>query len=451
MASALEITTFDTPKRRRRTGARRPGARASAPPLPVLDPWLWSQGLNSVRHAAALRPFRPDEFGTSPAAPSPGHIEAANDLIIRLRAQLLALNGPLRAAADAARRDGSPAALGRLLALKEQAHAIVRAVERVWDHYWTIFGQRTQLPYADWLISCDRIGLDCYQAAFRGVGAHKTIPAPGPYAYMRTGFSPATFRRGLPLQRLGRNANPFPLVELPLHRLANPWTLGAVLHEISHNLQSDLGLDRRIPAEITRRLAAERFPQPVVRTWSKWNRESFADLSGLLLGGPAIVASLMDVVGRSRPATFAFVGGAVHPTPYLRASLSIELLRRMGFSEQARRYERAWNSLYPRSLAAQYLPRTMLATAGRAIPVVVDAMCFTHYSELGDRSLAASYRFEQKDQLMIEDAARRLAAGNDPGVVPARFLIGAARVALDRRLARPGTIAANFYKELARR
>jgi hypothetical protein len=30
-------------------------------------------------------------------------------------------------------------------------------------------------------------------------------------------------------------------------------------------------------------------------------------------------------------------------------------------------------------------------------------------------------------------------------------MIGAARVALDRKLARPGQIAVNFYQELARR
>jgi len=52
---------------------------------------------------------------------------------------------------------------------------------------------------------------------------------------------------------------------------------------------------------------------------------------------------------------------------------------------------------------------------------------------------------------MIEEAARRLAAGVDPGVVPERFLIGAARVAIDRKLARPGVITRNFYIELARR
>ena len=60
-------------------------------------------------------------------------------------------------------------------------------------------------------------------------------------------------------------------------------------------------------------------------------------------------------------------------------------------------------------------------------------------------------RFGRKEQQMIEEAARRLAAGTDPGIIPARFLIGAVRVAVDNRLARPGALAENFYKELARR
>jgi len=35
--------------------------------------------------------------------------------------------------------------------------------------------------------------------------------------------------------------------------------------------------------------------------------------------------------------------------------------------------------------------------------------------------------------------------------VPERFLIGAARFAVERRLASPEAIATNFYRELARR
>jgi hypothetical protein len=60
-------------------------------------------------------------------------------------------------------------------------------------------------------------------------------------------------------------------------------------------------------------------------------------------------------------------------------------------------------------------------------------------------------RFERKEQQMIEEAARRLASGVDPGIIPERFLIGATRFALDHRLARPGVLTRNFYRELARR
>jgi hypothetical protein len=51
----------------------------------------------------------------------------------------------------------------------------------------------------------------------------------------------------------------------------------------------------------------------------------------------------------------------------------------------------------------------------------------------------------------VEEAARRLATGTDPGIIPERFLVGAARYALDQRLAEPGAITEHFYKELARR
>jgi hypothetical protein len=59
--------------------------------------------------------------------------------------------------------------------------------------------------------------------------------------------------------------------------------------------------------------------------------------------------------------------------------------------------------------------------------------------------------YQHKEQQIVEEASRRLAAGTDPGIIPERFLIGAARIALDRRLARPGVITRNFYTALARR
>jgi hypothetical protein len=267
---------------------------------------------------------------------------------------------------------------------------------------------------------------------------------------MRTGFSPATFRREIPLRRLGRQLNPFPLIQLPYHRLVNPWTLGATLHEVSHNLQNDLGLARIIPSNLAQRLLQGGCGRLATAIWTRWNRETFADLSGLLLGGPAVVGSLMDVVGRSTAATLNFNPRGPHPVPYLRTLISVELLRRMGFHELARQYRRTWMRIYPNPRAGN-IPESLLRTFETAHALVVDTMCFQPYQTLGNKSLAQVIRFAPKEQQMIEEAAQRLGQGIDPGVVPERFLIGAARFALDNRLAAPSVITENFYKELARR
>jgi hypothetical protein len=267
---------------------------------------------------------------------------------------------------------------------------------------------------------------------------------------MCTGFGPATYRRGIRLKRLGRELTPFPLVQLPYHRLVNPWTLGAILHEVSHNLQSDLGLTRAVPLAIGRRLLRAGFGMDIAKVWVRWNREAFADLSAVLLGGPAVVASLMDVVGRAPHISLFFSPIGVHPTPYLRVLMSVELLRRMGFREEAETFGRAWRAIYPNPKAGNF-PAKFLRTASQATALVVDTLCYRRFSDLGDKSLAQVCQFGRKEQRMIEEASRRLAQGTDPGIVPARFLIGTARFALDNRLASAEVVKTNFYRELARR
>jgi hypothetical protein len=418
-------------------------------PSPVLRPWLRAQSVNVTRHAAALRPFRRGEFGTGPAAPSEGHMQAVNQLMARLRTELLRLSGAVRGATQAASLQPSTPRLQQVVRKKEHAHEWVRAIERIWDFYFELFGQRQSI-FADWLLACDRIALDCYQVAYMRCGVAKSIPAPPPFSYMRTGFSPATFRRAIPLRRLGQQLNPFPLIQLPYHRLVNPWTLGAVLHEVSHNLQNDLGLARAVPARIGRQLLEAGVPRPVAAVWVRWNRELYADLSGLLLGGPAVVGSLLDVIGRSPETVLAFDPRGPHPTPYLRAFISIELLRRMGFTEEAEHYRRLWARLYPRPRIGT-LPGRLLETFPGANSIVVDAICYQPFEALGGKYLADVLPFGAKEQQFTEEVAQRLAAGTDPGIVPERFLIGAARVALDNGLARPGVVARNFYTELSRR
>jgi hypothetical protein len=428
----------------------RPASKAAGAAPPVLPAWLRAQAVNVTRHAAALRPFRREEFGTGPAAPSEGHIKAVNDLISKLRYGLLKMSKNVANAVAAANEEPASRRLQRVVVRKDRAHRWVQGIEKIWDFYFELFGQRQSMPYAEWLLSCDRIAMDCYQVAYTGLGVAKSIPAPPPFCFMRTGFAPSTTRRGIPMRRLGKQLNPFPLVQLPYHRLVNPWTLGAVMHEVSHNLQTELGLAKDIPRAVARRLLDARMGRFVASVWARWNREMFADMSALLLGGPEVVGSLMDVVGRAPATVFHFNPRGVHPTPYLRTLISVELLRRMGFADEAEQYRRSWTRIYPNPRAGN-IPEKMLKTFPEACARAVDAMCYRPYKTLGDKSLAQVIRFQSKDQQMIEEGVGRLAAGVDPGIIPERFLIGASRIALNRRHARPGVIAQNLYKELVRR
>lgn len=447
MATSAEVRveTLEQPIRKLPMRGR---SEARAPDL-GLRRWIEVQATNVARHAAALRPFRPNEFGSDAASPSEAHRLKANELIRALRAPLLRASKQMRSLSQQAEKNPTPESLARYATIKDRAHSAVQAAEKVWNFYFELFGQR-QSQVADYLLAADRIGLDCYQAVYMGLGSARSIPSPAPFSYMDTGFGPATFRRGVALTALGKRANPFPLVKIPYHRLINPWTLGAVPHEVAHNVQADLGLWPVLPRAILRRMLGAGLSPAIARVWARWHKEMFADVCGLLLIGPAFVESLMGVVGRSPSHTVAFNPTGVHPTPYLRVFINLELLRRMGFERQTADLTRAWNALYPRSLA-QAIPAAVTSTFAQARGLAIDVMCFTPYPELGNKKLADVVRFKPKDQEIVEEAAVRLAAGTNPGIIPERFLIAASRVALNRNLARPGTITKNFYQALARR
>lgn len=415
----------------------------------LVSSFVGGQAVNVRRHLDALRDFTREEFGPSPARPTEGHVQAVNALLARLRRPLDRAVRDVERASAQSRSAGAGARLETVLELKSRAHDWVRATERVWDFYFELFGQR-QGAYGDWLLACDRIALDCYQHVFMHLGSPRSIPAPPPFSYMRTGFSPATYRRNIPLRKLGRQLNPFPLVQLPYHRLVNPWTMGAILHEVSHNLQNELQLERSVPLAILRGVRRAGLPDSVGQVWTRWNREIFGDMVGCMLGGEAFVASLMDVIGRAPAQALAYSPHGVHPTPYLRTFLSTELLRRMGFGESGSAYAKAWRRLYP-DTAASTIPAEVMGTWPAAVRAVVDAVCYTRFPSLGDKALREVILFEPRHQQMIEEAAGRLARGVDPGVVPERFLIGAVRTAVDRRLAAPATLMRHFYLDLSRR
>src|SRR5262245_2208867 len=103
---------------------------------PVALPWLRAQSINVGRHAAALRPFKGDEFGNGAEAPTAGHIQAVNKLITGLRSGLLKMSGKVARSARDAREEQGKAQLQDLMRKKEHAHVWVRGIEKIWDFYF---------------------------------------------------------------------------------------------------------------------------------------------------------------------------------------------------------------------------------------------------------------------------------------------------------------------------
>ena len=434
-----------------RTGKTKKGKVAPTPgEQRLLDNWLTIQGINLDRHAKSLRPFTKDEFGTGPAAPGEAHIKAVNRFIDGLRVKLDEMMRWVGAAANAAKREPTGERLRVVLERKQVASNRVLYIEGIWDYYFDIFVQRLS-SFSERLLSVDRIAANCYEDLYVGIGTAQPVPGLLPFSYAQSGFSPATYRRGVPLPRLKFNKNLFPLIMLPQHRLDNVWALSSVLHEVSHNLQADLGLWDEMPGHIFRRLTEEgRIAPRVARVWARWHKEMMADMFALLLGGPAAVESLMDVVGRAPASTVKFNPMGVHPTPYLRVLISLILMRRMGFEQMAGDLQRVWKRLYPRLTPADIHPPIM-ETFQKAGELAVDTMAFQPYRQFANKGLAQVLKFGPMEMTIVEQAGRQLAAGQEIGAVPARFMIGAARFALDNRLATPQAITDNFYRTLGRR
>ncbi|HEX8124793.1 MAG TPA: hypothetical protein VF548_04355 [Allosphingosinicella sp.] len=442
---AIRSPGASVPASRGAGGPRRDPATAGDPVLRFLR----GQAIANAGAALLLRPFAEGEFGRGAAGPSKAHLAEVNAMLVRMGRLTGENGGRMQKAIEAYARSPGSETAGEALRLKQEGGALVSSIEHIRQFYWEIFGQR-QTRIAPQLLAADRIALDSYQYVYGGLGRARSIPSPAPFSYMESGTGPATFRRGVAMRKLLSLPNPFPLVKLPYSRLVTPWTLGAIPHEIGHNLQSDLGLWLVVPKLLDSRLASAGIPADDRRIWVQWTKETFADLIGVLLIGPAFVESTMDVVGKGAGSTGAFNPRGVHPTPFLRVRIGTHLLGKMGFADEARRIDEVWSRLYPDSVGDS-IPASFRKNFGRALPVVVDSIVATPFTQLGGKTLRQVICFRRQDQEVATEAAARLASGRDPGIIPERFLINAARIAFDRGLAPPGLITRHFYDALGRR
>ena len=359
--------------------------------------------------------IRPQDL---PFIPSPAHFRAAKQRLAKIDRQI-------QQRLEQVEQVWRTATLERVLrdiALVERESDRSR---RAFGLFFEVFGQRGT-TFAPALAAHDAIALDCYAIIRQTAPALFRGPLLKPVCYMEHGFSPATMRRGVQLNRLLGEPNPFPIIRIPWDR-DNPWQ-AVFLHEVAHNLQADLGIwqeNRRAVVERTLRFTGD---PGLTRIYALWHKEIFADLAAILLGGPAAAWGMAVFLAQPTPRTLTFRPGGAHPTAYLRILILVEMLRRMGFGAEGDRLQRVWQTLYNPSNGNR-IPPQLLLTSDRIIPQIVDEIAFQTRRNLGQKALADIIPFSHADEAAIQAGARQLVQGRVPDLPP-RFLVSASSYAL---------------------
>ena len=75
-------------------------------------------------------PFRRNEFGGGPEAPTKAHVDAVNRMVVKLRGKLLKMTRDVSGSVKAALEEKSSASLQRVVFLKEHSHRWVQGIEK---------------------------------------------------------------------------------------------------------------------------------------------------------------------------------------------------------------------------------------------------------------------------------------------------------------------------------
>lgn len=380
--------------------------------------------------------LRPQDM---PHAPSQRHFQAANSRLARVEQRIRGRFAELR-------RDWEQRPVQRVLVDIALVERELDRARRLFGMFYEVFAQRGT-AFAPSLAAHDAIAEDCYQAIREAAPRIFDGPLLKPVCYMEHGYSPATMRRGVSLSRLLGEPNPFPLIRIPWDR-DQPWQ-SVFLHEVAHNLQSDLGIWQENRQAVLRRVMGSARDPFLASVYGRWHKEIFADLAAILLGGPAAAWGMADFLAHPQPRTLTHRPGGAHPTAYLRVYLLAEMLRRLGFTQAGTRLLRVWQTLY-RPQGTQRIPPALMSSAPRLIPEVVDEIAFQTRRNLAQSALADIIPFGQQDEEAIRDGARRLAEGSATALPP-RHLVSAAHYALEQGHIAPQRLAKAVIGELVER
>jgi hypothetical protein len=122
------------------------------------------------------------------------------------------------------------------------------------------------------------------------------------------------------------------------------------------------------------------------------------------------------------------------------------MMRRLGFTRDATRLLRVWQSLY-NSSGPNRIPPALVQSVPRLVPEVVDEIAFQTRRNLAQRALVDIIPFRREDEAAIRAGAARLREGRSTDLPP-RHLVSAAHYALEAGRVQPTDLAHRVTREL---
>jgi hypothetical protein len=333
------------------------------------------------------------------------------------------------------------AASGDVLAACREVQLRILEVHRLWDFYRSKFSLRHVNWFRRYLLVADELAWVCYRPAQKyadpAVLDLQSVKAP-PLVFLSGEFSPFIHYRQEPFTledvpdaldsdeflRVA-HALPVPVIGLPWYQVVHLPDLLLLAHEVGHTVERDFGL-----AGVTEKhlgAALSDVPGPRQDAWFGWLPEVFADIFGVLAGGPAFVSALSDLLATDPVEVAAESaeadGRQPHPPATLRVALCGRTLEHLGFETEASSLWGAWADAFTPDPDDPY---------GKDVEVVADGLRSARYPQLGCRTLREILPFSAAHHKAATTAAISILEPSKPTSADIRSLVAAARLAFDR-------------------
>lgn len=318
--------------------------------------------------------------------------------------------------------------LGHATSLEAGLAALVQA----FAPYRDALIQRAAPPTARTLAILDRVAADAYTTVLQrahGLGlVDRVALTVVPLCTLHAGYSPVSYAHKVEARQ--RGPVPVPLLFVSSDRAGSPWDWPLIFHELGHPLQRDLcggtpALEVEWAAALSQLSLQSQSDPTIAGYWSRWSGEVFADVVGVMLGGPAYALALQEALALPREVLTQFHPDDPHPPHVARVFLCAGVLRSLGFTGEAERLEQRQLAIYGPMPQFDALLATLPTVA---MPLTTMPLQALHRRSLVDLVTPFSY----SDQRSIETAAHALLEGTPAGSMRPVHVASAARWAFEQ-------------------